>query len=37
MNGETLHTGDAAKVVGAGALVVRASAMSELLLVDTPL
>ena len=37
MNGETLHTGDAANIIGAGALTVKASAVSELLLVDTPL
>jgi redox-sensitive bicupin YhaK (pirin superfamily) len=37
MNDEALHSGDAAKIVGAGALTVQATAMSELLLVDTPL
>jgi len=37
LNGERLATGDAAKVLGAGLLEVRATATSELLFVDTPL
>ena len=37
LNGERLTTGDAAKVTGAGLLQLRANALSELLLVDTPL
>jgi redox-sensitive bicupin YhaK (pirin superfamily) len=37
VNGERLATGDAAKVLGAGSLRVRADATCELLLVDTPL
>ena len=37
VNGEQLATGDAAKVVGAGALRITASAVSELIIVDTPL
>lgn len=37
LNGERLGTGDAAKVLGAGVLQMRALDTSELLLVDTPL
>lgn len=37
LNDEQLTTGDAAKVLGAGRIDVRADAQSELLLVDTPL
>ena len=37
LNGESLATGDAAKVTGGGLLRVRAQVSSELLLVDTPL
>mgnify|MGYP000421502830 CR=1 FL=1 len=37
VNDETLHRGDAAKIDGAGALRVEATATAELLLVDTPL
>ena len=37
VNGEQLATGDAAKIVGAGALRITASAVSELIIVDTPL
>ena len=37
LNGERLTTGDAAKVLGAGLLRIRASEPSELILVDTPL
>jgi redox-sensitive bicupin YhaK (pirin superfamily) len=35
VNGQTLGTGDAAKVLGAGTLTVEAAEKSELLLVDT--
>ncbi|MGB2694473.1 MAG: pirin family protein [Dehalococcoidia bacterium] len=37
LNGERLHSGDAAKVPGAGLLTMRAQETSELILVDTPL
>ncbi len=37
LNGETLHTGDAAKILGPGGLTMKATAVSELLLVDTAL
>jgi len=37
VNGELLWKGDAAKIIGGGAFAVRATAPSELLLVDTPL
>jgi len=37
VNGEALSKGDAAKITGAGAFDVKATAPSELLLVDTPL
>ncbi len=37
LNGERLATGDAAKIPGAGRIELRASAATELLLVDTPL
>ena len=37
VNGESLAKGDAAKVLGPGALRVKATATSELLFVDTPL
>jgi redox-sensitive bicupin YhaK (pirin superfamily) len=36
-NGEHLTTGDAARITGSGELIVEADAVSELLLVDTPL
>ena len=36
LNGERIGTGDAAKVLGAGALEFRADSVSELLLVDSP-
>lgn len=36
-NGEAVSTGDAAKVVGEGALVIEAQAPSELILVDVPM
>jgi hypothetical protein len=37
VNGERLATRDAAKVLGAGRLAIRASTTSELIFVDTPL
>ncbi|HXG37119.1 MAG TPA: pirin family protein [Dehalococcoidia bacterium] len=37
LNGETLRAGDAAKITSAGQLALRAQAISELILVDTPL
>jgi redox-sensitive bicupin YhaK (pirin superfamily) len=37
LNGERLATGDAAKVLSAGSITVRALATSELLFVDTPI
>ncbi len=37
LNGETLSTGDAAKIVGDGSIQVRALETSELIFVDTPL
>jgi redox-sensitive bicupin YhaK (pirin superfamily) len=37
VNGDTLSRGDAAKILGAGALRMAATATSELIIVDTPL